>query len=333
MRIDHRSWLWIVLLAGLLGAPAGSALAQGCRPHSHVDPRLSSPPHYVCSCDGGYEPHPDGCRPIPTGNPITACLASGQLKAVDARIAKLKKVIAVVGDPSRFETDRERVLDDMREDGKDLSFEAVNLMSIGFARILKEGARFNVLRQQANAGKVASQLGQLADEEWRMSQALSQTKDLELAQRILEYKGALNQVRVAEQGGRDLETANRMKEAAFKLRDNYELMKLKPPSQSVANALYTSSALLGSGAMVFVEGPGAIAAAAGSAGASIAIGGRAAMNVWEEAGRLKAVYEQRADRDELKNELLARLGKLQQQRAQLAEVLRQAGPPDCAGIV
>src|SRR5581483_9491971 len=96
----------------------------------------------------------------------------------------------------------------------------------------------------------------------------------------------------------------------------------------VSNALYGSSAALGSVAIIFVEGPGAVAATAGSAAASVAIGGREAVDMWDELGRLKEVYLDRRKREHIKDERVTRLGKVRQRQAELAMAAKGAA---CGG--
>jgi hypothetical protein len=333
MSSDFRLWGLIILIAGLLDAVPGSAMAQSqqCQYlHSHYNATKSAEAgRPVCSCDDGFAPGQGGCNPVSPKPPINACLANGQLKLVDARIANLKKVIAVVGDPERFRTDRERVIEDMKEDAWGVSKEGINLVTLGLARGAEELSRLNVLRQEANAARIASQVGQISHEEWQMSQVLSQTKDVDLAAKILNYRGALAQVRIAEQGAHTAEMVSHLQEAGHSWSELRELHDLHPLSDSMANKIYMSSTVLGSTALIFVEGPGAAAAVVGSIGASILIGGGEIVNAWQDLGHLNDVYQQAANRDSLKNGLIAKLGKLQQQRAQLAEAVRQAGPANC----
>ncbi|HZP98694.1 MAG TPA: hypothetical protein VFB13_04090 [Reyranella sp.] len=256
------------------------------------------------------------------------CAAVRQAMVVDLRAAHLAKAIELLSDPERFEVDRERVLEDLGESAKGFSFEAVNLVTLGLARGAKEFARFNILAQKANAAKFASQLGQIANEEARMDRVISELKDTELVRRVFEYKSALNKVRIAEEGAKSAEMVSHTREAGEALLGNYELMKIKPPARSVSNALYGSSAALGSVAIIFVEGPGAVAATAGSAAASVAIGGREAVDMWDELGRLKEVYLDRRKREQMKDELVTRLGKVRQRQAELAMAAKGAA---CGG--
>jgi hypothetical protein len=90
-----------------------------------------------------------------------------------------------------------------------------------------------------------------------------------------------------------------------------------------------SSAFLGRMAIVFVgEGPEALVAAAGSAGSSVAVGGRELVNLWEESDQLAALEQNASDRSRMKVELTGRLDDLQQQHDRLVWAVRHAGPAD-----
>lgn len=263
------------------------------------------------------------------GQRATACAAVGQLKAVDRRAANLEKAIEVLGDPELFKKDREHIVEDLKDSAEGLTVELVNLASLGLARGAKEFTRLNVLAQKANAGKFASQIGQIANEEARLEKVVTELKDVELVQRVLQYKGALNRVRIAEEGVKTAETIHHLHGAAEALLNNYEHMKEHPPTRSTRDLLYGSSVVVGSVALIFVEGPAGAAAMAGSAAASVAIGGREAVNLWQEMGRLATVYQDAAAREQMKQELIARLGAVRQRQAELAVTIKRAGTPTC----
>ncbi len=318
------------LLLGALWGWIGTACAhaQGCPPGTvHVGDRTETAGDTIII-------HPlcqqAAVAPIAI-DPNAARLSAAQLRLVDARIAGIQKALPLLGDSNpEWKRERDHVLADMHEDEVDGSFEAVNLISLGLAEWLKKAAQANVdgARMDAMIRAFKEPLTNLPAEEAKLDRILVTTSDPALHQAIFEYKADLLRLQNAEDAKDVYTMAARTRDAAEALTSEFELMKLKPPqSTSIANGLYVSSALVGSVAIIFVaEGPQALAAAAGSAGASIAVGGREAVNIWQEHKQLAALDQQASDRNRMQVELYGRLNDLQQQRDRLVWAVQHATP-------
>src|SRR6266705_1500606 len=127
----------IVCVFKLLTVSA-SGQTTGCPAHSH--PKSENETTVFCVCDEGYVKSSGACQPL-IQNPVVpnlatdpnaALLSAAQLRLVDGRIANLQKAIALLGDSNpEWAHERNRVLEDMHEDVVELSWEGVNLVTIG----------------------------------------------------------------------------------------------------------------------------------------------------------------------------------------------------------
>lgn len=275
------------------------------------------------------------CEPVaPTvpnlaTDPNAARLSAAQLHLVDGRIANLQKAIALLGDDNpEWARERDRVLDDMREDSQGLAWEFVNLATIGFAEWAKIETQAHLDDMHVNAAvkSVSEALANLPSEEARLNRIMAQSKDPALTKAILEYTGALHRLRDAEATHDVAVMAGRAREAAFALREEFELMRDNPPgSTAIADGLYMSSAMMGRIAMAFVaEGPEAGAVLAGSVGSSLAVGGREIYNLWQERQRLAALDQNASARNQMRVELTRRLNDLEDEHDRLAWAVQHA---------
>lgn len=211
-------------------------------------------------------------------------------------------------------------LDDIHEDTVGASWEGVNLLSLGLAAWAKTIAQSHLSSMEINAlwEAVQKPLANLPSEEARLTRIMERTSDPALTQAIAKYIDALHKVQTAQRAKDFIHTEARIYDAAESLNSQFELMKLKPTESENTDGLYKSSAFLGQVAIVFVaEGPEAVAAAAGSAGASIAVGGRELVNLWDEHDQLAALNQNASDRNGLKVKLTGRLSDLLQERDRL----------------
>jgi hypothetical protein len=265
-------------------------------------------------------------------DPNAARLSAAQLRLVDGRIANLQKVIALLGDSNQeWARERERVLDARREDIRGLSWEGVNLLSLGLAEWTKIVAQSHLSDMHMNAlwEALKQPLTILPSEEERLNRIIATTEDPALTKAILGYTAALHRLREAQKTNDVVRMLACTRDAAEALNSQFELMKLRPPRSEDADGLYMSSAFIGRMAIIFVaDGPEAFGAAIGSAGSSVAVGGRELLNLWEERGQLAALEQNTSNRNRMKVELSGRLDDLQQQHDRLVWAVQHAGPAD-----
>lgn len=282
------------------------------------------------------------CKPVAakqTTAPVVRNLAedpdaerqsTAQLRVVDGQIAFLQKAIALLGSSNpEWERERKHLDEDMNESISAATWEGVNLLSLGLSELTKMVAHSQFSAEKAKAIVAALQkpLSNLPAEETRLNRVLETTKDPEVSKAIVKYLDALHGLRDAQRSNDAAKTLARARDAADALNSQCELMKLRPPQSEDADALYMSSAFLGSIAIIFVaEGPEAVAAAAGSAASSVGVGGRALVNIWEEHGRMAALDQNASDRNRLKVDLGFRLSDLQKQHDDLSWAAQHAKP-------
>jgi len=261
-----------------------------------------------------------------------ARLSGAQLRLVDSRIAILQKAIALLGDSNpEWARERKRVLEDMHEDTVGLSGEGVNLLSLGLAEWTKIVAESHLSDMRMNTlwEAVQKPLANLPSEETRLNRIMATTQDPALTEAILKYTAALHRLRDAQRSKDVVNILARTRDAAEGLNSQFELMKLKPPQSDDADGLYVSSAFVGRVAIVFVaEGPEAVAAAIGSAGSSVLVGGRELVNLWEERSQLAALDQNASDRNQMRVKLTGRLNDLQQEHDRLVWAVQHAGSAD-----
>lgn len=95
----------------------------------------------------------------------------------------------------------------------------------------------------------------------------------------------------------------------------------------VADELCMSSAFVGRIAVAFVASPiEAAPTTTGSVLSSVAVGGRAAVNLWKERAELAALNQDASRRNRLKVELTSRLQSLEQEHDQLVASIQRAAP-------
>ena len=263
-------------------------------------------------------------------DPNAARLSAAQLRVVNGRIAGLQEAITLLDNTNpEWARERDHMIESRREDWNGLSVELVNIVSLGLTEYWKRLAQSNVLSAHINALVKAFKkpLAQLPAEEARLNRILAETKDPTLASAILEYTSALHRLRDAK-ATKDLATMiARTRDAAEALHSEFEVMKLHPPpkSQDMADSLYMSSTTVGQLALVFVaEGSAGVAAAAGSVASSLAVGGREVVNLWQERSQLATLADNAAKRQNMKAELVGRLGDLQEQQERLVWAVQHA---------
>jgi hypothetical protein len=253
-------------------------------------------------------------------DPNAARLSAAQLRLVDGRIANLQRAIALLSDSNpEWARERERLLEAQHEDRVDFSWECVNLVSLGLARLVgqttesrMEGAKIDALLKAFK-----EPLAGLPAEEARVSRIMAASQDPKLTGAIQEYLNALHRYREAQDTHDVAVMFTRVRDSVEALVAEFELMKSKPPRSDDIDGLYVSSAMVGRIAMIFAEGSTATVATYGSAGASILVGGREAINLWQEYGQLAALDQNASDRNRMKVELNARLNSLHQEHDRL----------------
>ncbi len=248
---------------------------------------------------------------------------------VDNRIANLQKALALLGDDNpEWARERDRVLEDMHENAVDVSMEVVNLLSLGFAELFKFATASQMDAAEIDALSKAYQkpLASLPAEEARVSRIMGAEQDPKLKDAIQGYLDALHRYREARDTHDVAEMVARARDSVEALKYEFELMKLNSPKPNdVANDLYVSSAMVGRIAIIFTEGSAAVAAAAGSALSSVAVGGREAVNYWQERDQLAALDQNASARNQMKVELNGRLNDLQEEHGRLVWAVQHAG--------
>jgi hypothetical protein len=314
------------------------AAAQQCPPLTHLDrvEQHGNVRTVHCKCNAGYQARNGRCETIVPPQTVpnlardadVARLSAAQLDVVNRRIAGLQRAIVLLSDDNpEWGRERDRLLDETHEDAIGLSFEAFNLVTLGIAKWSEIAARLHVdeLRSQALSAALKEPLARLPAEEERLKRVMGTTRDPAVTKAILEYVAVLHRLRSAEHSEKLVEMAKRAYEACELLRSEMELMKEKTSADKAANALYVSSAVLGGVAVIFVaDGPPAVAAAAGSFGSSLAVGGRELVNLWEERQRLRTLDRGASAREAMRHELMQRVGALQEERGRLTWAVERA---------
>jgi len=262
-------------------------------------------------------------------DPNAARLSAAQLRLVDGRITLLQKEIALLSESNpEWAIERERLLDDRHEDFKDLSWEGVNLLSLGFARWLDltTASSMDAARVDALSQAFKEPMASLPAEEARVSRIMTASQDPKLKGAIQDYLNAIYRYREARDTRDVAAMFARAQDSIETLQAEYEVLKSKPLRSAVANDLYASSAMVGRIAMIFTEEETAAVVAAGSAGASVLVGGRELVNLWAERSQLMALDQSASDRNRMKVELNGRLDNLQQQHDRLVWAVQHAGP-------
>jgi hypothetical protein len=314
------------------------------KPNAHVihrsettDPDGTIRKKTSCDCNAGFTPISGRCVQIVpnlASDPNASRLSAAELRLFDGRIATLHKAIALLGDSNpEWARERKRVLDAMHEDAVGVSWEGVNLLSIGLTELAKRTAQAHLSDMHINVLVKAFKepLSNLPSEEARLNRILAATQDPALTKAILEYTAALHRLSDAQYSNDVVRMVARTLEGADALKSEFEILKTNPQSPDVGDGVYLSSAFVGSVAIIFVaEGPEALAAAAGSAVSSIAVGGRELVNLWQERGQLAALDQNTSDRNRMRARLEGRLNELQQQHDTLVWAVQHAAPADSA---
>ena len=322
------------LVMGWLAAFDAQAQSRQCPPNAHRDGEDDK--HWYCTCNAGFKAKDGACVAV-ARNPVVpdlardshaACLAAAQLRTVDNRIAGLKKSIALLSSANpEWDRQRERLLEEMHESRRDLSMEATNFVTLGMAEWAKHAAGLRVSDLEKAASALREPLARLPAEAERVNSIMMTTTDGRLKNAMRNYASVAQRLSEARGGKQVVDAAARTRDMADAMRTEFEVMKEHPQPQKIADRLYWSSALLGTIAIVFVaEGPAAVAAAVGSAGASVLVGGREAINLWKEHEQLAALDSNASDRNRMRVELNGRLADLQQQRGRIAGVIQRSGP-------
>lgn len=313
--------------------PAFGANAQ-CPPNAHPDGEDAK--HRYCKCNAGFAAKDGVCvavapkvtAPDLTKDPYAACLGAAQLRVVDGRIAGLTKSIALLSDSNpEWNRQRDRLLEDMHESRRGLSMEATNFVTLGMAEWAKHAARVRVSDLEKVANALREPLAKLPAEADRVNSIMTTTMDGKLKNAMRNYASSAQRLAEARYGTKIVDASARTRDMADAMRTEFELIKEHPQPQKIADRLYWSSAILGTIAIVFVaEGPAALAAAVGSAGASVLVGGREAVNLWKEYDELAALDQNASERNRMKMELQRRLADLQDQRGRILGVIQRSGP-------
>jgi ubiquinone biosynthesis protein UbiJ len=263
-------------------------------------------------------------------DPNAARLSATQLRLVDGRIANLQKAIALLGDSNpEWARERKRVLEAMHEDAVGITWEGVNILTIGLTQLGERIALSHLSDMHINALVKAfkEQLTNLPSEEGRLNRIMATTQDPSLTKAILEYTSTLHRLRDAQYSNDVAIMVRCTRDAAETLKSEFEVLKLKPQPADINDGLYVSSAFVGAAAIIFVsEGPEAVAASVGSAMSSIAVGGRELVNLWQEWGRMAALGQNTSDRNRVRVQLIGRLNELQEQHDRLVWAVQRAGP-------
>src|SRR5262249_18058392 len=134
--------------------------AQQCPSFAHLDrvEQRGNVRTVHCKCNEGYAARDGSCQsaktvaPPAVAHPHAARLSTAQLDLVDRRIANLQRSIALLSDENpEWARERDQVLDDMDEDLTDLSFEGLNLVTLGLARWAKVAAKLHVADMRSAA--------------------------------------------------------------------------------------------------------------------------------------------------------------------------------------
>lgn len=236
----------------------------------------------------------------------------------------MEKAIGILGSSNpEWEKEKSILASDFHSDRVALTWEAINLLTLGIAQWGESATKANVSNAKAVALWQSAQkpLARLPAEEARLKKLLNSTADPDLASAILKYMAALHRLEETQKYGDAMTLGARFKEAAFALRDEFEIMKRKPPGTNVSDALYESSALMGSFALVFYENPVSMA---GNALTSFAVGGRALVNTWDENRRYDALMRDASRREQERHVLMFRLEDLRQKRERLSSSLKRS---------
>lgn len=329
MKRAHPLIAMLFLVAACLAVSGAHAQSRQCPPNAHRDGEDGK--HWYCKCNNGFTAKDGACVavvPDLAKDPYAACLGAAQLRVVDGRIAGLKKSIALLSDSNpEWNRQRDRLLEDMHESRRGLSMEATNFVTLGMAEWAKHAARVRVSDLERVANALREPLAKLPVEAERVNSLMMTTMDGKLKNAMRNYASSAQRLAEARYGANVVDASARTRDLADAMRTEFEVIKEQPQPQKIADRLYWSSALLGTIAIVFVaEGPAALAAAVGSAGASVLVGGREAVNLWKEYDELAALDQNASDRNRMKMELGRRLADLQDQRGRIVGVIQRSGP-------
>ena len=205
--------------------------------------------------------------------------------------------------------------------------ELTNFVTLGMAEWAKHAARVRVSDLEKVANALREPLAKLPAEAERVNSIMMTTTDGKFKNAMRNYAASAQRLAEARYGTKIVDVSARTRDMADAMRTEFDVIKEHPQPQKVADRLYWSSALLGTIAIVFVaEGPAALAAAVGSAGASVLVGGREAVNLWKEYDELAALDQNASDRNRMKMELYRRLADLEEQRGRIVGVIQRSGP-------
>lgn len=261
-------------------------------------------------------------------DPEIAGMNQAQLELIDRRIAGIQRALPLLsGSNPEWGRERTRLQEAMREEKKGIAIESINVISLGLASWLKFAAEANVSAAETEAVSKALQepMASLPMEQEQLQKILSTTSDPKLTQAILQYQDALQHLHQAEDAKQVVDAAARTRDAAEILHNTYELIEEKPPAASTANVIYGASAFIGGVAIVFATAGAEAAATAASATASLAVGGREALNYWQELQQAQALNQQASSRNRMRTELNQRLADLEQERTRVTWALQHAG--------
>ncbi len=272
-------------------------------------------------------PSPVRSHPRVTGrnlarDPFAARLNATALKLVDARIANLEKGIRLLGSSNpEWNTEQRRVDDDIHERWIDLSKEGLNLVSLGLAKWaeLATAKHLQNVKVDVLLRSLRDPLASLPADEAGLQRVLRSSIDPEMKSAILTHIAALHRLEQAQQNKDIALVVRRVRDMGDALAKEFDMMKGYPPGDSrVADALYSSSALIGNLALVFYEGSLAPVALVGSISSSVVVSGRILVSIREDYRRSAALAKDASLRESERHALLAKLDDLKQEQTRLA---------------
>ncbi len=321
--------LRIALLLCVLSLPS-IAWAQAETCPAHATRIKSDSKHWYCACDAGFIWNGKSCASTAVNlapDNTAACLSAAEVRVIDRRVDGIKKALAVLSDSNpEWTRERDRLLDEMSETGKDIAIGSTLLAANGFLHWKEAAAKVEVDKLKNLSETLRGYTGELANESSRLSGLASRTNNIRLKAAIEYQASTARKLAEASEKYGALETAGKAKDLALKTHETYDILRDSNSTKEFANKLYWGSAIVGSFAMVFVSPPFLSVVAVGEA-ASGAIGvSHEAYNFWEEYGRLKALDQNASDRNRMKMELQKRLADLDDQRKRALYVIQRSGP-------
>lgn len=330
------------LLLSLLVSGAGGVSAADfeCPAHAHgYTHQEGSNTVLECNCDAGYEPIGDNCvavkqddatrqsLPNLATDPDAARVNAARLSAVEARIANLKKGIALLAESNlEWQKERAHLVEDMDESYWIAIGEGARLASLGVAAAYGNITARNLSVEQAKT------LRQMMEEPWARLpaerarlQGLLRYADPDLAAKILTYIGALDRLDKLRGYEELSEPLHQLQHSYEVLADLMEYTKEHPPrNMNLSEGLFAASVFTFKFAGVLVTGPAAVGYAAGNALVSTTTLVLDANKYIEERQRFKKLAHEGSDRQRMRRDLMRRLTDAEQERDRLKWAVERA---------